>query len=67
MLLAMLSEFDFEIRYINDKENKVADALIRRVQVNHIVYMSSYGTYLQDHILQVGQQDDRYTKLRHRL
>ena len=29
--------------------------------------MSSYGTNLQYQILQAGQQDDRYMKLRHRL
>ena len=29
--LAMISEFDFEIKYIKDKENKVADALRMRV------------------------------------
>ena len=56
----MLSEFDFKIRYIKGKENRVANALSRRVQVNHIATMSSYGTDLHDHILQAGQQDDRY-------
>jgi len=44
--LDTLSEFDFEIRYIKGKENRVADALIRKVQVNHVVAMSSYGTGL---------------------
>jgi len=32
----MISEFDFEIRCIKGKENKVADSLSRRIQVNHI-------------------------------
>ena len=33
--LATISEFDFEIRYIKGKENIVAYALNRWVQVNH--------------------------------
>ena len=45
----MLSEFDFWIRYIKGKENKVVDALSRRIHVNHITTMSSYGPNLQDH------------------
>ena len=42
--LGTLSEFDFEMRYINKKENKVVDALYRRVQVNHIPIVRYYGT-----------------------
>lgn len=42
----MLNEFDFEIRYIKDKENIVVDSLSKRVQVNHIAGMSSYGKIL---------------------
>lgn len=40
--LAMLSEFEFEIKYIKSKENKVANALIKRVQIHHISTISSY-------------------------
>ena len=53
--LATINEFDFEIRYIKGKEDRVADSLRRRVQTNHIITMSSYGTDLQNHILQAGQ------------
>lgn len=65
--LAMVSEFDFEIRYIKGEENKVIDFLSRRIQVNHVTTVSCYGTDLKDQILQVGQQDGRYRELRHRL
>jgi len=51
----MVNEFDFDIRYIKGKENRVADALNKRVQVNYIANMSSYGIDLQDHTLHVGQ------------
>lgn len=49
--LATLNEFDFEIRYINGKENMVAYALSKRVQVNHLATMSAYGKDLQDQML----------------
>ena len=41
--LAMINEFDFEIRYIKGKDNRVEDALSRQVQVHHLIAMSSYG------------------------
>lgn len=61
--LATIREY-FKIRYIKGNENKVVDALSRRVQVNHIVAMSSYGKNLQDRILQAIQQDGSYMELR---
>ena len=45
----------------------IVDALSRRVDVNHITTMSSYGIDLQDQILQAWQQDDMYSELRHKL
>jgi len=65
--LAMISEFDFTIRYIKGTENGVAYAFSKRVRVNHIVSMSSYRIDLQDQILQEGQQDDRYKEIRYKL
>lgn len=52
--LVTLNEFDFEIRYIKVKENQVVNALSRRVQVNHISVVSSYGTNLQEWISHAG-------------
>jgi len=46
----MSSEFDYEIRYIKHKENRVEDALRMWIQVNHLAAMSSYVTNLQDRI-----------------
>jgi len=65
--LAMINEFNFEIRYINGKENMVAYSLSRRVQVHHLAAISSYGTNLQDRILQAGLQDVMYMEIVHRL
>ena len=42
--LSMINEFDFEIRYIKGKENRVTYALSRRIYVNHITAMNSHGT-----------------------
>lgn len=46
------SEFEFNVRCIKGKDNRVADSLRRRVQVNHMETMISCATYLQDQILQ---------------
>jgi len=48
----MHSEFDFEISHIKGKENRVANSLSKRVQVNHSETMSSYGIDWQEWILQ---------------
>jgi len=44
--LATISEFDFKIKYIKGKENRVVDAFSRWIQVNHIASMRFYGTDL---------------------
>ena len=46
--LAMISEFDFDIRHIKGKENMVANSLSSHMHVNHIATMSYYGTNLHD-------------------
>jgi len=48
--LATLIEFDFETKYIKGKENRVDDAPRRRLQINHITSISSYGTNLEERI-----------------
>ena len=39
--LEFLCEFDFEIKHIKGKENKVVDALNRKVQEMHVAYFSN--------------------------
>lgn len=49
--LATINDFEFYIMYIKRKGIWVVYALSRRVHVNHITIMSSYGTNLQYQIL----------------
>lgn len=42
----MISEFDFKIKYIKGKDNRVAGALSGRIQVNHLESKISYGIEL---------------------
>eukprot|EP00253_Pinus_taeda_P029813 PITA_29813 len=65
--LATLSEFDFQIKYINGKENKVLDALSRRIQVNHLAIVSLYISNLIEKVKSVGLQDKKYQQVRENL
>lgn len=53
--LAMITKFNLEIKYIKGKEKMITHILRRKIHVNHIETMSSYGTNLHAKILQVGQ------------
>ena len=46
--LAFLSEYDFEIKHIKGKENKVVDALSRNAITSFIIAISRYKTKLED-------------------
>jgi hypothetical protein len=58
--LEFLTEYDFEINHIIGKENKVDDALNRRVYEIHATTISMYKTKLSDRILEVVKSDQRY-------
>ena len=45
--LEFLCEFDFEIKHIKGKENKVADALSRKVHEMHVASLSIFHTDLR--------------------
>ena len=44
--LEFLCEFDFEIKHIKRKENKVANALSRKVQEIHVASLSIFQSHL---------------------
>jgi hypothetical protein len=46
------SEYDFDIKHIKGKENKVVDALNRRVHEFHATTIRMYQSYLKDIIIE---------------
>jgi hypothetical protein len=55
--LAFLSEFDFEVRHIKAKENKLADALRRRVHGLFEINISRAESDLEQRIRMIGIND----------
>jgi hypothetical protein len=61
--LEFLSEYDFDIKHIKGKENKVANALSRRVPELHATSISMYQSDLKDRIIEVSISDLQYKEL----
>jgi hypothetical protein len=61
--LELLNEYDFDINHINGKENKVVDALSRRVHELHATTIRMYQTYLKDKILEATKSDFHYMEM----
>jgi hypothetical protein len=51
--LGFLREYDFEIKHIKGRENKMVDALSKRVHEMHVIAISMYSSDLKDKILEV--------------
>jgi hypothetical protein len=45
--LELLSEYDFDIKNIKEKENKVVDALSRRIHLMHTTTITMHPSYLK--------------------
>jgi hypothetical protein len=58
-----LSEYFFDIKHIKGKENKVANALRRRVHELHATTISMYQSDLKDRIIEASKSDLQYKKL----
>jgi hypothetical protein len=62
--LEFLSEYDFDIKHIKGKENKVVDALNRRVHIMHATTISMHSSYLKRKILDVVVTDQHYLQVK---
>ena len=58
--LNFLCEFDFEIKHIKGKENKVADALSMKIQEMHVTSLSICQSNLRRHIGNHVAEDELY-------
>jgi hypothetical protein len=61
--LAFLSEFDFEVRHIKGKENKVTNSLRRRVHGLFEINISREESDLEQRIRKTRINDRNYTKM----
>jgi hypothetical protein len=55
--MALLSEFDFEIKHIKGKENRVVDALSRSMKTIHLVTVSTYETDVKERVRNAQETD----------
>jgi hypothetical protein len=61
--LEFLCEYDFDIKNIKGKANKVANALNRKVNELHATTISMYRTEMKDIILEAANTDLQYRGL----
>jgi hypothetical protein len=58
-----LCEYEFDIKHIKGKENKVVDALSRKVHEIHATSISMYRTEIKDRIVEAANDDLQYRGL----
>ena len=65
--MEFLCEFDFEIKHIKGKENKVADALRRKVHEMHVASLSTCHSDLRKRIVNHTARDELYVQVKDKL
>ena len=65
--LAFLNVYDFEIKHIKGKENKVVDALGRDVVTSFVASINSYKTNLEDKLKEGIRQDPESQNLKEKI
>jgi Mg2+ and Co2+ transporter CorA len=61
--MEFLNEYDFDIKHIKGKENKVVDALNKRVHEMHDTTINMYCSDLKSRILEVVASDQHYVQV----
>jgi hypothetical protein len=61
--LEFLCEYDFDIKHIKGKENKVVDALSKKVHELHATAISMHITEIKDRIFDAANADLQYKRL----
>ena len=59
-----LSGFDFDIKHLKGKENRVADALSRKVQCVYEISSSEWKNPFKERIKKVAEQDVEYQQIK---
>ena len=62
--MELLCEYDFDIKHIKGKENKVVDALSIKIQVMHVATINTSTSNLKDKIIEVGVTDEIYQQVK---
>jgi hypothetical protein len=65
--MALISEFDFEIKHIKGKENKVVDTLSRSVQTIHLATTSVGESNIQQRIKTLLSEDEFFNQVKEKL
>ena len=65
--LEFLGEYDFDIKHIKGKENKVVDALNKRVHKMHVATISMCKKKSKDRILEAITTHPHYAQVKERL
>jgi hypothetical protein len=60
--LEFLNEYDFDIKHVKGKDNKVVDAVNKRVHEMHVISISMYENDLKGRILEATKSDQHYVK-----
>ena len=66
-MAGIFCEFDFEIKHIKGKENRVVDALSRKVHDMHVASLSIFQPDLRQQIVNHNIEDEMYVYIKDKL